>query len=575
MRIRYQIMLLIVVVLGVYYPSLTAPLNSVDDPGMYSYLLNTDDFTLRGVFMPGGVYYRPLLLLTFLFDKYIWGLEVSFMHLDNILLHLCNAMLVYAITRKSCFLTGQQTVYLPLAAAILFASHPINTESVIWISGRTDLLAGFFILLTVFLSLKRPLPIVLSLISACCLLLACLSKETAIFFLPAAVVIPFFLSADPADAPTIGETFRRYLPHGMLFGLIGAGYLAFRRFAISGGDQGIARVVTHVAGKQSADLMISVQMVLKAIGFYAKKLVMPFPLNFAIVHVSDIYILIGVAVCVCIAWLVTRRRSLPGYFFLSALSIATSTVLILLLRITWTPLAERYMYIPAAFFVVGSAMTIQQWRHYRRYHKQLVAIVAVVTVISLYGTFTRNLIWQDNLGLYQDTVRKSPGFMPAQNELATALQQHGKANEALKIYQSFQMCDDVINSQYGMMNKAGAFADNNDFVGARHVLENILKNPGKLEVAILEKMLEINKIEIMRGKTTGSAIYADSVKRLTRLYELTGNPFYQYRLGVVHLHEKKNELARQSFNTVVRTAPPTAYYRKPAEKLAKDLAKGK
>lgn len=573
MRIRYQIMLLIVVVLGVYYPSLSAPLNSVDDPGMYSYLHNTDDFTFRGVFMPGGAYYRPLLLLTFLFDKYVWGLEVSFMHLDNILLHLCNVLLVFAITRKSCSLTGQQTTYLPLAAAILFAIHPINTESVIWISGRTDLLAGFFILLSVFLLLNRPLPFVLSLLSACCLLLACLSKETAIFFLPAALVIPFFLPADPADASTIGRTFRRSLPHGMVFGLIGAGYLLFRRFAISGGDQGVARVVTHVAGTQSADLMVSVQMVLKAIGFYAKKLVIPFPLNFAIVHVSDIYILIGVVVCVCIVWHVTRRRSLSGYFFISALSIATSTVLILLLRITWTPLAERYMYIPAAFFVVGSAMTIQQWRHYRRYHKQLVAIAGVITAIALYGTFTRNLLWQDNLGLYQDTVRKSPGFMPAQNELATALKQHGKADEALVIFQSFQMRDDVINSQYGMMNKAGAFADNGEFDQAREILNGILKDPGRHEASVLMKMLEINKIQLLRGKATSAALYENNVTCLSRIYEITKDPFYQYRLGVVHLHEKNNKPALISFNIVTKTASPTAYYRKPAEKLAKDLAK--
>lgn len=566
-------MLLIVVVLGVYYPSLSAPLNSVDDPGMYSYLLNTDDFTLRGIFMPGGAYYRPLLLLSFLCDKYVWGLEVSFMHLDNILLHLCNVLLVYAITRRSCSLTGQQSRYIPLAAALLFASHPINTESVIWISGRTDLLAGLFILLSVFLLLKRPLPFVNSLISACCLLLACLSKETAIFFLPAAVVIPFFLPADPVDAATIGKTFRKYLLHGLVFGLVGAGYLLFRRFALSGGDQGIARVVTHVAGTQSADVMISVQMVFKAIGFYAKKLVMPFPLNFGIVHVSDIYILLGVTLSVCIVWFVTRRRSLTCYFFISALSIASSTVLILLLRITWTPLAERYMYIPAAFFVVGSALAIQQWRHYQYYHTQLAAIAGVITAMALYGTFTRNLLWQDNLGLYQDTVRKSPGFMPAQNELANALKEHGRTDEALAIYKTFQLRNDVLNSQYAMLNKAGAFADIDDYDQARGILKGVLNNPGRHEASILLKMLEINKIQLLRGKATSAALYDNNVTCLTRLYEITKDPFYQYRLGIVHLQENNRQKALDAFTIVGKTAPQEIYYRKPAEKLAKDLAK--
>ncbi len=495
------------------------------------------------------------------------------MHLDNILLHLCNVMLVYAITRKSCFLAGQQVLFFPFTAAILFAIHPINTESVIWISGRTDLLACFFILLSVYLLLNRPLPFVFSLLSACCLLLACLSKETAIFFLPAAIAIPLFLPADPAAVASIGKIIRKHLPHGMVFGVVGAGYLVFRRFAISGGDQGIARVVSHVAGKESADLLLSIQMIFKAIGFYTKKFIIPFPLNFGIVHVSEIYIPIGLSVCVCICWFVMRRRSLSCFFLISALCIASSTILILLLRITWTPLAERYMYIPAAFFVVGSTMTIQQWRYYQCYHKYLLAIVGVFMAIFLFGTFTRNLLWKDNLSLFQDTVRKSPGFMPAQNELANALKEHGQANEALEIYKTFQMRDDVINSQYAMMNKAGAFADNDEYAQAREILKRVLINPGRHEASVLKKILEINKIQLLRGKATSTALYDNNVTCLSRLYEITRDPFYQYRLGIVHLHEKNRQKSLKAFTIVYNTAPHEAYYYKPAEKLMKELAK--
>ncbi|MDD2308783.1 MAG: hypothetical protein PHH91_04290, partial [Desulfuromonadaceae bacterium] len=68
-------------------------------------------------------------------------------------------------------------------------------------------------------------------------------------------------------------------------------------------------------------------------------------------------------------------------------------------------------------------------------------------------------------------------------------------------------------------------------------------------------------------------VYAESVKTLTRLIELTNDPFYSYRLGIVNMQVGEREKALTAFNTVVHTAPPTAYYRKPAEKLAKDLAK--
>ncbi len=68
-------------------------------------------------------------------------------------------------------------------------------------------------------------------------------------------------------------------------------------------------------------------------------------------------------------------------------------------------------------------------------------------------------------------------------------------------------------------------------------------------------------------------MYAESASTLTRLIELTGDPFFSYRLGIVHMQEGNKEKAVAAFTTVVRTAPPTAYYRKPAEKLAKDLAR--
>jgi hypothetical protein len=50
---RTSILLLSFVVLAVYYPTIFAPLNSVDDPGMYHYLLNMDQVSFRELFFSG------------------------------------------------------------------------------------------------------------------------------------------------------------------------------------------------------------------------------------------------------------------------------------------------------------------------------------------------------------------------------------------------------------------------------------------------------------------------------------------------------------------------------------------
>lgn len=570
MRIRFQVMLLTIVVLGVYYPALHAPMNSVDDPGMLLYLLNTDSFSLRDLFLSGGSgYYRPLLQLSFLFDKYVWGLEESFMHLDNILLHLLNTLLLFALVRRVCLSRARPTGC-ALAAALLFAVHPINTESVSWISGRTDPLAACFLLLSLLVTVCRSRPVLTPVAAALLMFLGCLVKETGIFYLPAALLFPFFFTEGEARG-TLWQTLRGHWLHFASFLSCGGAYFLLRSLAHVQGDRGVAHVVSAVAATQERDPLLQLTQVLKAVGFYAKKLVFPFPLNFGITHISDGYALLGGAVLLFLIWLLFRR-SVPSFFGLCAASIGCSALLVVFLNATWTPLAERYMYIPCAFFLAGCTLSLQQWPALNLHRAALPAVTWLIVAGAAWGSFSRNLIWQDNLALYQDTVRQSPDFTPARNELALALKQKGRSEEAREILKSLQPEGAVKNYQYGMMSKAGAYIDSGDFQQGRRILREVLKTPGELETLILEKMLEANKLEVARGKTTSAAVYAETVQCLTRLYQIDRNPFYQYRLGVTHLHQKQEQKALAAFQEVCRTAAEQAYYRKPAEKLVATLS---
>ncbi|ABK99272.1 tetratricopeptide repeat protein [Pelobacter propionicus] len=568
------IIFLSLIVLIAYYPSLFVPLNSVDDSGMYLHLLNTDAFTLEGMFFPGhtGSYYRPFVLLSFMMDKYVWGLEESFMHLENIVFHLANTLLLFAVTRRACSLLKQTSLFVPFATALFFAIHPLNTEAVNWISGRTDLLAGFFLLLAMYSMLKNPLTWPCSLLAAIFMLMACLAKETAIFFLPAALLFPFYLSSHKDEIVPVSIIVRRNLPHLLLFSAAGSAYFVFRALAFAKGDQGVTRVMTHVAGAESAGMLTSLRLVFKSIGFYAKKLLLPFPLNFGITHISDLYLPLGVLVLAGVIWLMSRR-TLPAFFVICAGAVGTSALMIPLLRLTWTPLGERYMYIPSAFFLTGLMLTVGRWeQQHVRFRTALVLLASCLFGIALYGTVTRNFLWQNSLALFQDTLKKSPNFTPAQNEIANALYAQGRKQEATVIYKSFTESEGLINAQYGLKNKALAFMNEGNFSEARDILSQLLANPGKHEVSILLQVLELNKIQVAAGKATIKGVYAESVETLTRLIALTGDPFYSYRLGIVHMQIGERQKAIASFNAVVRTAAPTAYYRKPAEKLAKELA---
>lgn len=98
----YQCLLLVFVTLGVYYPTLFVPYNSLDDLVFVNHLLNQQGFSWLRHFSPGGTYdyYRPLLTLTFEIDKYVGGLHEPFMHLVNVLVHLVNVLLIWLIARR-------------------------------------------------------------------------------------------------------------------------------------------------------------------------------------------------------------------------------------------------------------------------------------------------------------------------------------------------------------------------------------------------------------------------------------------------------------------------------------------
>ncbi|HJV65234.1 MAG TPA: hypothetical protein VJ550_05850 [Geomonas sp.] len=572
---RTSVLLLVFVVLGVYYPAIFSPINSVDDPGMITYLLNVDSFNLREIFTPGAIYYRPLLLLSFIADKYLWGLQESFMHLENVLFHLVNVLLLFVLARRVAVIRKVNSTLVPLCVALLFALHPINSESVNWISGRTDPLACMFVLLSA-LFLFRPssfpaVPPAASVLCALSILAACLAKETSIFFLPAAMLFPFFVADQKGERGSILETALKSWPHlAIMFGT-GLGFLAFRRIGSHAQDAGMNVVVNHVAGPQSAGNLVNLKLLLKAAGFYLKKLFVPFPLNFGIIHVSDLYLAVGVLVCLLGLWLLARR-TLTAYFFLCALSVSCSAFLIPMLNLTWTPLAERYMYLPSTFFALGCVFGAERWELRGQWRVALTAAFSVILLIGVYGSATRTLVWQDNLTLYQDTVKKSPDFIPAQNELATALYAHGKTRQANAVMNAMQVPASLINYQYALIAKALVAMRAGDLKGGEQILEQALREPGKREVDISQRLLALYDVEVQKGIGTKAEYYPRAVRLLTRLHQLTGDAFYLYRLGTIHLAQKERKLARESFLSAAAQAPASASYRLPALKLSQKLA---
>ncbi|MBM4079187.1 MAG: hypothetical protein FJ278_05755, partial [Planctomycetes bacterium] len=102
-------------------------------------------FYSRAYYSSSGKFsiYRPIASATFAVDYAVWGLKPLGFHLTNLVFHTLNACLVLAVARW--VLTSHAAA---LLAAMLFALHPMQTEAVTWVAGRSNTLFLFFSLLS-------------------------------------------------------------------------------------------------------------------------------------------------------------------------------------------------------------------------------------------------------------------------------------------------------------------------------------------------------------------------------------------------------------------------------------------
>lgn len=138
-------MLLILIPFCLYFKSLFFAFSPIDEQWLI--LDNTDELSnwknLVALFKKPivGLYYRPLLNVSLMFDYHVGKLNPFFYHLTNLVLHIISVILFYVflnflnVAKKTSFLL-----------TILFCVHPIVLHAVAWIPGRNDLLLTVFML---------------------------------------------------------------------------------------------------------------------------------------------------------------------------------------------------------------------------------------------------------------------------------------------------------------------------------------------------------------------------------------------------------------------------------------------
>ena len=132
---------IISVTLLVYAPSLHGGFLIDDRYVTLNPLVASSDGLYRIWFSNESIDYWPVSYTTLWFEWRLWGINPTGYHITNLALHIATSLLLWKLLRM---------MLIPGAwlAALLFAIHPVNVESVAWISQRTEMLASLFLVLS-------------------------------------------------------------------------------------------------------------------------------------------------------------------------------------------------------------------------------------------------------------------------------------------------------------------------------------------------------------------------------------------------------------------------------------------
>lgn len=129
-------------VLAAYFPAVTFGFCQYDDPLVFENPHVRNGLSVAGctwAFLSTFLHYFPITWLSYMCEVELFGLKPTIFHLTNIWLHTINTILVFKLSRTlHAGLVGS------FFAAAVFALHPINAETVVWVSERKGLLAGAF-----------------------------------------------------------------------------------------------------------------------------------------------------------------------------------------------------------------------------------------------------------------------------------------------------------------------------------------------------------------------------------------------------------------------------------------------
>jgi len=333
--------------------------------------------------------WRPLMTLSFALDYRLWKLNARFYHIENVFFHIANAILVYIAT---VLVIGDG--FTAFIAAIVFAIHPVQTEAVTWVSGRSNVLFLFFFLSAFLAHVQnrrrgpRTPYYFLSLIFFSCSLM---SKEMAI-------ILPLILIL--YDIHFFRKDVRAGIGYYTPFFLVCVSYI-LTRFSVLG-------VIAQKGEWWGSGFLDTAFVTLKAVAEYVRLLIVPVNLRVeymapspkAIAGTQALAVFMTLA-SVALLYAAVRRKKAASFYILWFFVALIPVYNIVPFKAV---MAERFLYLPligfAALFGILFSKVNTAERMAPPVKYCLVSIL--VSVMVAYGmiSISRNIEWRDEISFY-------------------------------------------------------------------------------------------------------------------------------------------------------------------------------
>jgi hypothetical protein len=379
--------------------------------------------------------FRPVVNITYAIDYAVWGLAPFGFHVTGVLLHMANVVLLFVLMRRLAAdaAPSQASTASAFGAAAVWAVHPLMTQAVGYVSGRSEVLCALFFLASLlslrpWLMGRRRAWLVLSL---ACWALALASKEVA-------VVLPFVLLAydklllSPAESGTRKRLARVYVPMMIFVAVAGAArltvFVAVENVSRASFVWGNVLVGLDVVRRYVSLMFLAAPQSIFHTAQVVSSVLRP------LVVLNALWLL---AFCI-LAWRVYRRAPLVAFGTLWFVLMLLPSVTMLVLDIG-EPMAEQRVYLAGAGFAMATGAVfghLREWppKHWVSARAVATAAFGVFLVGLASRTVERNNVWSDPVRLWSEAVSNAPDVWIPYRGLGDALRERGDYRGASGAY---------------------------------------------------------------------------------------------------------------------------------------------